>query len=130
MAQLVFRVSGQSLTSWSTAPHSLAEEHSNWDIVDFVCRMPGGTKVQMGNYDSILALSSLRYFAWFGTNSLQDMTDMFSYCTSLLSVRGAGHHVGHGHDRHVLQLQHAEGHTGHGHQQCHQPATPFQAAAP
>lgn len=87
MAQLVFRVSGQSLTSWSTAPHSLAEEHSNWDIVDFVCRMPGGTKVQMGNYDSILALSSLRYFAWFGTNSLQDMTDMFSYCTSLLSVR-------------------------------------------
>ena len=63
MAQLVFRVSGQSLTSWSTAPHSLAEEHSNWDIVDFV------------------------YFAWFGTNLLQDMTDMFSYCTSLLSVR-------------------------------------------
>ena len=59
----------------------------NWDIVDFVCRMPGGTKVQMGNYDSILALSSLRYFAWFVTNSLQDMTDMFSYCTSLLSVR-------------------------------------------
>lgn len=87
MAQLVFRVSGQSLTSWTAAPHSLAEERGNWDIVDFACRMPAGTAAKVGNYDSMLALSSLRYFAWFGTGSLQDMTDMFSGCTSLLAVR-------------------------------------------
>lgn len=87
MTQLVFRVSGQSLTSWTTAPHSLAGERGNWDIVDFACRMPAGTKVKMGNVDSMMALRSLRYFAWFGTNLLQDMTNMFSYCVSLQAVR-------------------------------------------
>lgn len=87
VGQLVFRVSGQGISSWSGSPHSRALDHANWNIVDLACRLPSCSKVKPGNFDMMLAMSSLRYFAWFGENRLEDMSDMFSSCYSLQAIR-------------------------------------------
>lgn len=87
MGQVVVRISGQGITSWNNKTHSRSSSHSNWNIVDCVCRLPSCSSLKMGNYDSKLAILSLRFFAWFGENQLQDMTDMFCACYSLQAVR-------------------------------------------
>lgn len=87
VGQLVFRISGQGISSWSSATHSRAADHANWNVVDLACRLPSCSMVKVGNFDMKLAMSSLRYFAWFGENRLEDMTDMFCCCYSLQAIR-------------------------------------------
>lgn len=87
LGQLVFRVSGQNISSWCSSPHSRAPKHSNWNIVDFSCRLPSCSSLKLGNYDAQYALVWLRFFAWFGKNTMQDMSDMFYGCHNLMAIR-------------------------------------------
>lgn len=87
MGQLVFRISGQGISSWSQTVHSRSIVHANWNIVDFVCRLPSCSDLKMGNFDETMTLMSLRFFGWYGSNTMQDMTDMFCRCCSLEAVR-------------------------------------------
>lgn len=87
LGQLVFRVRGQGISSWNPSPHSRAPKHSNWSILEFSCRLPSCTSLKLGNFESQYALPWLRFFAWFGGNAMEDMSDMFYGCHNLMAIR-------------------------------------------
>lgn len=87
MGQLMFRVQGSNILSWQTGYNDDTSDFASWNIVEIACRLPSATRVTCGdsNFDET-ALTSLRYFAWYGSNAMTDMTAMFSRCRSLQAV--------------------------------------------
>ena len=87
MVQIMLRVSGTAIETWETVSSSANTSHMNWDIVEIVCRLPSCTSFMCGHLMPIEALNSLRFFALFGTNQIQNMKYMFCGCYNLMAIR-------------------------------------------
>lgn len=89
MKQVMVKVSGVDILTWNPSPHSKKTAPSGfcgWNIVEIVCKLPSGKKVACGSSTSNASLRQLRYFSWIGTNSVTNMSSMFSNCNSLTAV--------------------------------------------
>ena len=89
MKQVMVKVSGTDIITWSPSTHSKKTSPSNfagWNIVEIACRLPSGTIVTCGSGDENAALKKLRYFAWYGNNAVTNMSVMFNSCYSLTAI--------------------------------------------
>lgn len=87
MCQIMFRVSGTDIQSWETGMCEETTYYGVWNIVDIACRLPSCSHFACGSAQlQMEALTSLRYFAWYGGNKLKDMTGMFGHCQNLQAV--------------------------------------------
>ena len=87
--QVMVKVSGTDILTWSPSTHSKKTSPSNfagWNIVEIACRLPSGTSVACGSSTGALALRSLRYFTWHGENAVTNMSKMFYGCNSLTAI--------------------------------------------
>ena len=87
MGQVMFRVRGGDILSWETSGPDESSGFATWNIVEIACRLPSATRMGCGHSRwEEAALTSLRYFAWYGPNAMTDMTGMFCRCRSLQAI--------------------------------------------
>lgn len=89
MKQVMVKVSGADILTWVPSAHSKKKSPANfsdWNIVEIVCRLSQGEKVVCGSSSGNSALKMLRFFAWYGTNSVTSMSAMFYACSSLTAI--------------------------------------------
>ena len=87
MGQVMFRVRGGDILSWETSGPDESSGFATWNIVEIACRLPSATRMGCGHSRwEEAALTSLRYFAWYGPNAMTDMTGMCCRCRSLQAI--------------------------------------------
>lgn len=87
--QAMIKISGTDILSWEPSTHSEKTSPANftaWNVVEIACRLPKATAVECGSSKSYSSLPALKYFAWYGENSLTYTAYMFSNCKSLECV--------------------------------------------
>lgn len=84
MKQVMVKISGTGIKTWTTSTHSKRTNFTSWSIVDIRCRLPNGTKMGVSTKDNLNnTLIQLRYFSWEGPNQLTDASYMFNSCYAL-----------------------------------------------
>ena len=89
MKQVMVKVSGTDILTWSPSTHSKKTSPSNfsgWNIVEISCNLPSGTRVACGSSTQNSELKKLQYFAWYGKNAVTNASNMFSSCYSLTAI--------------------------------------------
>jgi len=87
--QVVLKITGSDIRAWTPSVHTKKtspSDFASWNIVEIACNLPKGTSVACGNSVKNMALKKLRYFTWYGANAVVDMSNMFRYCYSLVSI--------------------------------------------
>ena len=77
MKQVMVKISGTDITSWTPSTHSKKTSPGNftdWNIVEISCKLPKGKKVLCGTSMSKNSIGKLRYFSWYGENAITDTT--------------------------------------------------------
>lgn len=87
--QCIIKISGTGIKSFIHEQHSKITRSSvykNWNIVEFLGKLPSCTSLKCGHSSANGALGKLRYFRLIGEASLTTAADMFSYCYGLRAV--------------------------------------------
>lgn len=81
---------GTNITSFQHADHPdlyRNVKNKNWNIMEFIAKLPQCTTLKFGNPNAPGGLGKLRYFKLIGPSKLTTAEDMFYYCSGLVAVR-------------------------------------------
>lgn len=87
--QAMIKISGTDILGWTPSAHNKKTSPASftaWNIVEIACRLPKATSVECGSSKTYSSLPALKYFAWYGENSLTYSAYMFANCKSLECV--------------------------------------------
>lgn len=87
--QVMIRVSGATLLSWKSSPHSKRTTPQNfcgWNIVEMAGKLPEGKRISPGNLNEAFALTALRYFAVSTKADGLAVANRFANCRGLVAV--------------------------------------------
>lgn len=92
MKQAMIKISTSGSTNiltWESSLHSkktYPDDYKLWSVVEISGKLPEATRVVCGGAKYVSALAGLRYFSLYGSNKIENASNMFEYCSSLVTV--------------------------------------------